>query len=518
MPRKINIRLILELVATGASQRSISQTRSISRNSISQVCRIAEEKGITSDSIKDMDDNELYRLFFPNKISPKDMFVNPDYPTIHQELKRVGVTLKLLYQEYCVAAEREGGNAMGYTKFCNGYREYVRRNQLTNHLYHKPGFRCEVDWAGSTMSYTDQATQEKIRVYLFVAALPYSQYAYVEPRHDRKQMSWLSCHVNLYNYFGGVPTVTICDNLKTGVISHPREGEIVLNREYEGLGHYYRTSIMPTGVAKPKQKASVESTVGKVTTAIIARFRNTEFRSFCELKDAVAEALEEFNAAPFQKREGSRLQSFEEERLHLQPLPATPYEICEWRYKVLVPANCHITYKRNFYSCPYQHRGTYVSLKVTDKTLSIYKDNSLLSTHVLISPNEVNRYSTHKADLPDEFNNAGVDETKIRQKANAIGKSTLEVVDRLLKHYPMKEQGYNPSLAVLRLVRWYDNADIERACEFALAHMALPRFNNIKPILESMKRKRNRKADSQDDIFNDKSGHLRGVEYYRSLK
>ena len=166
---------------------------------------------------------------------------------------------------------------MGYTKFCKGYSEYVTRNSLTNHLTHKPGMVCEVDWSGSTMSITSKDTGEIIKVYLFVATLPYSQYSYVEPCLNMKQDTWLKCNVNMFEYFGGSTVRIICDNLKVGVISHPREGEIVLNEKYEDFGNHYFTAIMPAGVNKPKHKPSVESTVGKIATAIIAKLRNKTF-------------------------------------------------------------------------------------------------------------------------------------------------------------------------------------------------------------------------------------------------
>ena len=65
----------------------------------------------------------------------------------------------------------------------------------------------------------------------------------------------------MYEYFGGVPIKTTCDNLKTGVIKYPKEGEIILNESYEVLGNHYMTAIMPTGVRKPKQKAAVEGII-----------------------------------------------------------------------------------------------------------------------------------------------------------------------------------------------------------------------------------------------------------------
>lgn len=158
------------------------------------------------------------------------------------------------------------------------------------------------------MEYADTATAtgEAVKVYVFMATLPYSQYSYVEPCRYMKMDSFIRIHAHMYQYFGGVATRLICDNLKTGVVSHPREGEIVLTADYEALGSHYQTAIMPARIRKPKQKASVEGSVGKVATAVIARLRNEMFRSFEELKAAVLRKLEAFNRNSFQKREGRR--------------------------------------------------------------------------------------------------------------------------------------------------------------------------------------------------------------------
>ena len=149
------------------------------------------------------------------------------------------------------------------------------------------------------MRLVDRVTGESSNVYLVVGTLPYSQYYYVEPCLDCKEHTWLRCHVHMYEFFGGVPKRTVCDNLKTGVIKHPREGEVVLNDAYEALGNHYMTAIMPTPVRRPRAKASVEGTVGKLATAVIAKLRNEEFFDFYALITAVRNALDEFNKSPF---------------------------------------------------------------------------------------------------------------------------------------------------------------------------------------------------------------------------
>ena len=194
------------------------------------------------------------------------------------------MTLKLLQEEYVNRCERNGEISMGKTKFNEGYAEYMLSNRLTNHLLYKPSERAKVDWSGPTMHYVNWTTGEIITIYLFVGTLPYSQYSYVEPCLDMKMDIFIRCHTCMYEYFCGVPIRTVCDNLKTGVVSHPKEGEIILTDDYATLGSRYLTAIMPAGVKKPKQKPSVTGTVGKDTAAIIARYRNDVYYSFSDLK------------------------------------------------------------------------------------------------------------------------------------------------------------------------------------------------------------------------------------------
>lgn len=169
--------------------------------------------------------------------------------------------------------------------------------------------------------------------------------------------------------------------LKTAVTKHPRDGEVVLNTSYEALAHHYGTVIMPAGVRKPRHKASVEGTVGKLTTSVIAALRDVEFCSLGELHEAIREKLDAFNSAPFPKRDHSRLEVFLDERESLRPLPAIPYEAAEWICGRKVGINCHVVFEKNCYSCPYQFAELPVDLKVTDRTLEIYAMGDRAATH-----------------------------------------------------------------------------------------------------------------------------------------
>ena len=407
---------------------------------------------------------------------------------------------------------------MGYTKFCEGYSEHVIANSLTNHLIHKPGMVCEVDWSGSTMSLIDRSTGEIIKVYLYVSTLPYSQYSYVEPCLDMKQETWLKCNVNMFEYFCGSTIRITCDNLKVGVISHPREGDIILNERYEELGNHYLTAIMPAGVRKPKQKASVEGTTGKIATAIIAKLRNKTFHSMDELKLAVARELKKFNDEPFQKREGSRTEIFNTvEKDYLRELPLLPYEVAEWIHGHSVNIDCHVAYKTNRYSVPYKYVSKAVDIKVSESLLEVYFKGVRIASHKKLPEYVKYKCSTHEEDMPDQFQHTEWDDVRIKKWAYSIGNNVGEVIDRIFANVKIKEQGYNSCLSVLRLSKSYSDKRLEVACEIALTKVRIPRYSHLKSILSSNQDSAylENKADIVRKTLNKEvQGYVRGSNYY----
>ena len=156
----------------------------------------------------------------------------PDYASVHKELQRGGVTLNLLWLEYCDQCRAAGEIPYQSTQFNKYYADYLAKVNATMHLNHKPGEIMQVDWACDTAAVIDTDTGEMIPAYVFVATLPYSGYNYVEAFFSMNQESWTTAHVNAYKYFGGVTRTIQCDNLKTGVQKHGKD-EVVLNKSYE---------------------------------------------------------------------------------------------------------------------------------------------------------------------------------------------------------------------------------------------------------------------------------------------
>ena len=271
---------------------------------------------------------------------------------------------------------------------------------------------------------------------------------------------------------------------------------------------------MPAGVKKPKQKASVEGTVGKIATAIIAKLRNEEFYSFEDLKAAVSKKLYAFNNEKFTKREGTRYESYLDEKEFLHDLPEVPFEISTWVYGRNVNIDFHVVFEKNRYSCPYQYARKTVDLRITDTLVEIYFQGNRIATHCRFPAGRKNQYSTHPEDMPEKFKVTPWNDERIKNWANAIGPYTAQVINRIFTAVDIKEQGYNPSLAVLRLSKDYSEDRLEAACEFAIVSgIKKPRYHHLKSILAANQDKvymESKKSKGPDDSL----GYLRGSNYY----
>lgn len=488
MARRIPVKPIIERRARGDSQRCIAKSLGVARQSVAETYAAADELGLGWGDVEGMSDAEAYALLFPGKHADEAVYPDPDWARVHRELARVGVTLKLLHEEYAAGEAEAGRPHMSYDRFCKRYGDWVTEHDLTSRVEHKAGQVAEVDWSGPTIQLFDAVTGEPSgKAYLFVGTLPFSQYTYAEATEDMAERSWLMCHVHMYEFFGGSPAVTRPDNCKTAVVAHPRDGEVVLNGAYREMAAHYMCAVVPARVRRPKDKPSAEGSVGKLATAIIARLRDRRFHNTGELNLAIRHELALFNAAPFQKREGSRAEVFEaEEGPELRPLPAVPYEVCEWVRGRKVAPNSHVQYRRNFYSVSWRYVGRTVDLRVTEHAVEVWCQGERLATHPLFASYERNRYSTREADMPPGSGWREWDRPRIEAWAKRVGPSMQECVARVFSRCDFAEQGFNPALALLRLTRKYPAERVERACGMALAAgKPSPRYRDVEPILRS---------------------------------
>ena len=326
----MSYREILRLSSLGLSRRTIAGSVSRSRDTVSEVLARAARLGLQWPLLSELTDAELQRKLFPEKEKTQSARI-PNLEKVHKELSRPGVTLTLLWDEYCQSCREQGEIPYQYGQYCKLYRKFAVLSKATMHIHRKPGELMEVDWAGQPAHIRDNVTGNEISAYIFVAVLPASQYAWVEAFLAMNMESWIAAHVHAFSYFGGVPRMLVPDNLKTGV-DRPGWYSLAINRTYYEMAEHYGTAVVPARVRHPKDKASVEGNVGHVSTWITAALRDQTYFSVAELNTDIVKRLETYNERPFQKRPGSRKSVFlEEERDLLLPLPHAAYEIASWK-------------------------------------------------------------------------------------------------------------------------------------------------------------------------------------------
>lgn len=446
----VNYREILRLTALGNSVRKTMGIIHCSDHTIKAVLDRAEQVKITWPLDNDVTNADLEQLLFPDKYKKVCQYVEPNYPHIHNELARDGVTLTLLWEEYRRTCYEAGRTPYMSTQFAEKYRKWARVTKATMRIKHKPGDAMEVDWAGDTIPVFDSVTGAESAAYLFVAVLPCSSFVYAEACDDMKTENWLTCHVHAFNYFGGVTRLLISDNCKTATISNTHY-DTILNRSYQELAEHYGTAIVPARVRRPQDKSHAEASVRFTETWIVAALRNQKFFTIQEVREAVAEKLQSLNDRKFQKMTGTRRSAYlEEEKTFMMPLPTSTFEPAVWSV-AKVPNDYLVTDGRNKYSVPYNLIGEKVDIRVTRNAVEVFFHGSRVASHRRMQtlqrdpllklehmPQEHQRYLTYNA---DDFN----------KWAMTVGSMTEKVVQSLLESGKAPEQGYKACASLKRL-------------------------------------------------------------------
>lgn len=505
-----NYRQILRLHSQGISGRSIALSCQCSRNTVAQVLERAMLLEIKWPLEKEMSDGELHLILFPEKEFSSNRKI-PDCEYLHRELAKSGVTLSLLWAEYCEGCRMSGETPLMYSQFCRYYKRYAQTTKATMHITRKPGEQIEVDWAGQTASIINNITGEVIPAFIFVGVLSSSQYAYVEAFPSMGLESWIAAHVNMFRYFGGVSRILVPDNLKTGV-TRVSWYTPVINKTYNEMAEYYGTAVIPARVKSPKDKPNAEGAVGIISTWITAALRNDQFFSFHELNQSIKVKLKEYNDKPFQKKEGCRTSVFlGEEKAFLIPLPATPYELATWKVATVLYNYC-ISIDKMHYSVPYEYIKQKVDIRITRHIIEVFFKGCRICSHPRLY-GYPGQYSMIDAHMPESHQKYGEwNGKRFIQWAATIGSDTTTVVKSILSSYKVEQQGYRSCMALLKLGDKYSINRLEAACKKSLVYSQKPRYQSVKTILQTGhdKVEEVKKNQTTSSSF----GFTRGAEYY----
>ena len=500
------------------SQEKIAASCNVSKGTVNKVLKAAREHQLSWPLPRSYTDQMIEGILFPEKKqrSVESERREPDYEYIRKELLRNGVNKKLLWTEYLEDCRLSGDRPLMYSQFCYHIQKDEQKRRASMHIDRKPGEQIEVDWAGDPAQITDPDTGEIIKAYIFVGVLTYSQYPYVEAFLDEKQASWINAHIHMYDYFGGVSQILVPDNCKTAVVHNRKWNDQQINAVYHELAEHYNTAIIPARVRAPKDKPVAEGSVGVISTWITAALRNEQFFSLSELNAAIRVKLEEFVNRPFQKKEGSRYEIFRDEELPLlAPLPATPYELAEWK-QATVQYNYHISVDGMLYSVPYEYIKRKVDVRITGTTIEIFYKQSRIASHRKLYGRK-GQYSTVTEHMPaDHQEYLEWNGDRFRRWASQIGPCTGKVINAILTSQRVEQQSYRSCMGVLKMAERYSPERLEAACKKALSFTASPSYKSIKNILAAGWDK-SEPTSTQKESSSAANPHAitRGADYYR---
>lgn len=480
----VKYREILRLRAMGVSQRNVAISCGCSPTTVLTVEHKAREAKLIWPLSEEFSDGVIKKRLYP-PTKPKSTKYPIDHERFSTELSRRNVTLTLCWNEYCEQAVAHGAEPYQYSAFCLRQRKWQKEHSVVMHIGCKRAEKIEVDWAGDPARWINPDTGEEKRAWVFVAVLPYSQYIFAKAYPDMKEESWINAHIDAFTFFGGVTPILVPDNCKTGVLKNTLN-ELVLNESYRLMAEYYGCAVVPARPRKPKDKGSVESSVGLIERQAIAALRDKVFLSLDELNEAITKKVEQINSRSFQKREGSRQSVyFGQEKDALIPLPAHPYQIVLHK-SATVQFNYHVAFEGMFYSVPFIHLRKVVDIAATSRTIEIFFQGERIAIHPRLY-GHIGQYSTNIEHMPDTHRDyAEWNGDRFRNWAKETGSACACVVDALLRSKTVEQQAYRSCRALLELGKRHGADILERACAKALEYSKAPTYKTVKTIASKL--------------------------------
>ena len=499
------LREILRLKHEGLPHRAIARACGVGVGTVSEYLRRAEKAGLSWPLPPELEEVEIDARLFPRP-DPSRERQAPDLAWVHQELKKPGVTLQLLWEEYR-GAHAEG---YGYSQFCEIYRRWARKLRPSMRQQHRAGEKTFIDFSGQRLHLVDRRSGEEIPLELFVAVLGASNYTYAEAIPSQKLGDWVGVHTRMAEYFGGSTRLWVPDQLKSAV-TKPCRYEPDLNRTYQELAGHYGAVVVPARPGKAKDKAKVEGTVLIAQRWIVARLRNRTFFEHGELNEAVAQLLDDLNARPMQKLGVSRRDLWEKlDRPALLALPASRYEQAQWK-TCRVNIDYHVDVARHLYSVPYQLVHEAVEARYTASIVEVFYKGRRITSHGRRYDGKPSTLAEH---MPSSHRaHAEWTPSRLIGWAEKAGPATGRVVSEILKSRPHPEQGYRACLGLIRLGRRYGDDRLDAACARA-ERLRSYSYRTVKNILASAQDRLPLEDEPTTPAQGPSHENIRGGEYY----
>jgi transposase len=500
-------REIIRLKSSCVSAHEIARRLGMARSTVRETLKRTEAAGL-SWPLPDMSDSALEAALYASRRSKRGhrRIEEPDWASVHRELKRKHVTLLILWDEYIAA--NPGG--YGYLRFCELYRSFEKTLSVTMRQTHAAGERLFVDYAGDGVPVViDRLTGEIRMAQIFVAVLGASSFTFAKAIWTQALPDWIDAHVRAFEAIGGVPELVVPDNAKTAIVKASFYDPEV-NRTYAEMAAHYGTAILPARPRKPRDKAKVEQAVLIVERWLLGRLRRRIFTSLADVE--LGELMVQLNdRQPLRRLGVTRRQLLEEvDRPALNALPGEPYEYSEWR-GCRVGVDYHVEIDAHYYSVPYRFARAEVDARLTARGVEIFNKGERIAVHLRSSGNR--KHTTVPDHMPSSHRRyAGWTIERIREDARKIGTATAALCEQILESRPHPEQGYRACLGIVRLVGSYGAARVEAAAEHAI-EIGARTYGSVKSILDNKLDRRpapRRPADTAPI----RHSNIRGPRYY----
>ncbi len=323
-------------------------------------------------AVRELDESALERRLLSGAQVARD-YVLPDYGRLHQELRRKGVTLMLLWEEH--RAEHADARTHAYSQFCENYRRFAKQLKRSMRQVHRAGEKLYIDYAGPTISLLGGG-----QAHIFVASLGASSYTYACARPRETMADWLESTARALDFYGGGPQLIVPDNPRALISEanryEPRGNDTVLD-----FARHYGTSFLPARPYHPQDKARAESAVQIVERWIMAPLRHQQFARVHEINAAIAGLRTRLNDKPFQKLPGSRASTFcAVDAPALMTLPLQRYELAHFK-RVKVHFDYHVEIERHRYSVPQALVGQVLEALLTTAAVELLHRGQRVASH-----------------------------------------------------------------------------------------------------------------------------------------
>ena len=461
------------------SHRQIARALGISKGAVGKYVVLAQQSSVDWAVACALEELELQARLGSAPAPLPPALAAPDWSWVHQELKRKGVTLTLLWEEY---RESSNGPAYRYSRFCELYARWRANLKRSMRQVHRAGEKLFIDYAGQTVPVINQQTGEVRFAQIFVAALGASNYSFACATWTQTTADWLAALAKALAFIGGVTELIVPDNARA-LIGDANRYEPMPNRSACEFAAHYGTVILPARPHRPRDKAKVEFAVQLVERWVLARLRHRQFFSLEELNRAITDLLVELNERAFKKLPGSRSSAFEAlDQPALKPLPTSPYQYAEWR-RARANIDYHLEIEHHYYSVPHALCRETIDVRLSATTLECFHRTRRIAVH----PRSHVRggYSTIAEHMPAAHRaHREWSPGRLLTWAASVGVHTRDLVRALLQSKPHPEQGYRACLGLMRLGNDYGRERLEAACQRALA-IGAPRYKSVPAILKA---------------------------------